>query len=225
MARVEGVQPGRREAWPRGHAVAHVRERVLQDIAMGHLRLGTMVQLSVLAERYGVSRTPVREAMSLLERDGLVVSVPQKGFLLRSVEPGEVQDIHVVRRAVEGAAAGMAASRMSPRAVERLTSTSVDVSSAPDHCYSFHRSILQACGSSRLLQVFEDVYADVRRLAYAGLPICPKDAAHAEHRVVLSALVSGDAARARSEMEGHLAAVRARLVRSWLGSGLTERTY
>jgi DNA-binding GntR family transcriptional regulator len=176
-----------------------------------------MVQLSVLAERYGVSRTPVREAMSLLEQDGLVVSLPQKGFLLRGIAPGEVQDIHLVRRAVEGAAAGLAASRMGPRVVEQLAATTASAGSPrPDHCHAFHRAVVQASGSIRLLQLFEDVYVDVRRLAYAGLPTCPEDLVRVEHRAVVSALVHGDAGRSQSEMEAHLDAVRARLVRSWL---------
>jgi DNA-binding GntR family transcriptional regulator len=216
MASVEEVEPGGRDVWRRGQTVAGVRERILSDIATGVLRLGTMVQLSVLAERYGVSRTPVREAMSLLERDGLVVSLPQKGFLLRGVEPGEVQDIHLVRRAVEGAAAGLAATRMGPRLVEQLAAVTTDPSARTDHCYPFHEAVVQMSGSTRLVQMFEDVYVDVRRLAYAGLPSCPEDLVRAEHRAVLGALVRGDAGPARAEMEAHLNAVRARLVRSWL---------
>jgi DNA-binding GntR family transcriptional regulator len=174
-----------------------------------------MVQLSALADRYGVSRTPVREAMSLLERDGLVVSVPQKGFLLRSVQPGEVQDIHIVRHAVEGAAAEMAASRVSEAAVERLSAAST-ASAGIDHCYGFHQSVVQASGSPRLLQIFEQIYADVRRLAFAGLSTCPREAVRTEHAAVLRALVVGDADRARTEMHAHLTAVRARLASSWL---------
>ncbi len=216
MASVEEVEPEGRDVWPRGQTVAGVRERILRDIASGVLRLGTMVQLSVLAERYGVSRTPVREAMSLLERDGLVVSLPQKGFLLRGIEPGEVQDINVVRRAVEGAAAGLAASRMGPKVVEQLAATTNEASPGPDHCHPFHRAVVQTSGSARLLQLFEEMYVDVRRLAYAGLPSCPEDLVRAEHRAVLNALVRGEAGAARVEMETHLDAVRARLVRSWL---------
>ena len=208
--------------WPRGQTVAGVHERILHDIATGELRLGTMVQLSVLAERYGVSRTPIREAMSLLERDGLVVSLPQKGFLLRGMEPGEVQDIHLVRRAVEGAAAELAANRIGPRVVEELAASTGDPSSWPDHCYAFHRSVVVTSGSARLLQAFEEVYVDVRRLSYAGLPTCPEEAVRAEHRAVLTALVRGDSALARAEMEAHLGAVRMRLVRSWLDGSTTR---
>jgi DNA-binding GntR family transcriptional regulator len=217
MASVEEVEPGGRDVWPRGQTVAGVRERILHDIAAGVLRLGTMVQLSVLAERYGVSRTPIREAMSLLEQDGLVVSLPQKGFLLRGIERGEAQDIHLVRRAVEGSAAGLAATRMGPRVVERLAATTSGSSARPDHCYAFHRTVVQPSGSARLLQMFEEVYVDVRRLAYAGLPTCPEDLVRTEHRAVLTALVRGESGPARAEMEAHLDAVRARLVHSWLG--------
>lgn len=217
MASVEEVEPSGRDAWPRGQTVAGVRERILHDIAAGVLRLGTMVQLSGLAERYGVSRTPIREAMSLLEQDGLVISLPQKGFLLRGIERGEVQDIHLVRRAVEGAAAGLSATRMGPRIVEQLAATTSGSSARPDHCYAFHRSVVQTSGSARLLQMFEEVYVDVRRLAYAGLPTCPENLVRTEHRAVLTALVRGESGPAREEMEAHLDAVRARLVHSWLG--------
>src|SRR5699024_2628685 len=75
----------------------HVRQLILEDIIRARMRPGELVQLSGLADQYSVSRTPVREALSLLEREGVVRAIPYKGYLVQPIEPRDVHDIFFMR--------------------------------------------------------------------------------------------------------------------------------
>ncbi|WP_433869159.1 GntR family transcriptional regulator [Saccharopolyspora sp. CA-218241] len=109
-----GPPPQSRTAW--------VAERIREDVAAGTLRPGELIKQTVLAKRYGVSATPVREALRLLEADGMVVYSAHKGATVREMTPETAADLYRLRAAVESVAAGMAVERMSPeglREVER----------------------------------------------------------------------------------------------------------
>lgn len=182
---------------------------------------GTMLQLTELAEHYGVSRTPVREALSLLERQGLVAAIAYKGYLVKGIEPGDVRDVYLVRKVIEGAAAELAAGRLTPEQIEALRGTRPSQQERmtleyDEYTHDFHRAIVEGCGSPRLLAIFEDVYSDVRRMQYAGIGNPRPDLIHSEHGAVVDALAAGDGKKARALMEEHIDAVRARALETWL---------
>lgn len=201
--------------------VEEVRRLVLEDIIQGKIQPGTVLQLTELAQHYQVSRTPVREALTILERQGLVGSLPYKGYLVNGIKPGDVHDVYLTRKVIEGAATELAAKRISPEAVERLRETrpaQVDRMTLEydEYAHGFHRTIVAASGSPRLLGIFENVYNDVRRIQYAGIGNPRPDLIHAEHAAILEALAVGDAPRARSLMDEHIDAIRVRALQSWL---------
>lgn len=207
-----------------GNLLEVVRGRILEDLASGRMQPDSVVQLATLAERYGVSRTPVREALAVLEREGFVTTLPYKGYLLRRMEPGDVHDIHLARRAIEGPAAAIAATRMCPAAVDRLTASHpTDVATMSSdfdrYAYDFHHAILETTGSPRLMALFQSTYNDVRRLRYARIAAPRPVETHAEHEEILLALVRGDADAARERMEAHISAIRQRTLRDWLTPG------
>lgn len=201
--------------------VEHVRRLILEDIIRVKIRPGTMLQLTDLAEQYSVSRTPVREALTLLERQGLVAALPYKGYLVKGIEPGDVHDVYLVRKVIEGAATELATSRMPAAVLTRLRrSKPVPVDHMTleydEFAHDFHRTIIEAAGSPRLLATFEDVYNDVRRIQYAGIGNPRPDLIQAEHTAIVDALTAGDAAKARKLMEEHIDAIRVRALQSWL---------
>lgn len=213
---------GRKTRSSRGESlVEHVRRLILEDIIQVRMRPGTLLQLTELAERYGVSRTPVREALALLERQGLVSAIAFKGYLVKGIEPGDVRDVYLVRKVVEGAAAELAATRISNEQLEHLREvrpTQLEKMSLEydDYARDFHREIVVASGSARLLAIFEDVYNDVRRIQYAGVGNPRPDLIHEEHIAIVDALAEGDAAKARSLMEEHIDSIRVRALEDWL---------
>lgn len=201
--------------------VESVRRLILEDIIQMKIRPGTMLQLSELADHYRVSRTPVREALTLLERQGLVAALPYKGYLVKGIEPGDVHDVYLVRKIIEGAATELAARKIPAETIDRLRElrpASVDKMTLEydEYARGFHRTIMEAAGSPRLLAIFEDVYNDVRRIQYAGIGNPRPDLIHAEHTAIVDALAAGDAPGARKLMEDHIDAIRVRALQSWL---------
>lgn len=206
-----------------GSLVDEVRQRILDDIITGDMKPSSVVQLGALADRYGVSKTPVREALTALEGQGLITSLPYKGYMVRPVEPSDVYDVYLVRRVIEGAAAEIATDRLAPETLEDLASMrppQVEKMTLEydEYAREFHRTIVAASGSTRLLVLFDNIYNDVRRLQYCGIGNPRPDLIHSEHDEIVNALKMRDAAVARRLMEDHISAIQQRAVRDWMHS-------
>lgn len=201
--------------------VERVRTKILEDIIQGAMEPGSVIQLASLADQYGVSRTPVREALSILERQGLVQAIAYKGYLVRTIEPGDVNDVFFMRRLLEGAGIERATTRISDATLTRMRELHPPMADRmtlayDDYSHDFHRTIVEAAGSPRLAAAFESVYNDVRRLQYAGIGTPRPDLIHHEHTEILDALDARDPERARKVMEDHIDQIRARALERWV---------
>ncbi|MGH7777494.1 MAG: GntR family transcriptional regulator [Candidatus Dormibacterales bacterium] len=208
---------GRKERGERnGTLVNQVRDRILDDIVQGHLAAGTVIQLRLLADRYEVSKTPVREALSQLQREGLVESLPYKGYIVRAIDFSEFNEIFYLRQMVEGAAAELAAERMGAQELAALQALQppADTSGMSldyDHyAHAFHGLIARASGSRRLLDMFEKLYTDVRRLQYSGVGHPSARESSLEHERILEAMRRRDPAAAREAMVQHVENIKVR---------------
>ena len=208
---------GRKERGERnGTLVNQVRERILDDIVQGHLVAGAVIQLRMLADRYEVSKTPVREALSQLQREGLVESLPYKGYIVRAIDLSEFNEIFYLRQMVEGAAAELAAERIGAEDLAELEgleppSDTAGMSLDYDHyAHLFHGLIARASGSRRLVDMFEKLYTDVRRLQYSGVGHPSAKESSLEHEQIMEAIRSHDPAAAREAMVRHVENIKAR---------------
>lgn len=204
--------------------VEHVRTKILEDIIQGRMEPGSVIQLASLAEQYNVSRTPVREALSILERQGLVHAIAYKGYLVHTIDPGDVNDVFFMRRLLEGAGVERATPLISDEQLARMRELHPPLSehmtlAYDDYSHDFHRTIITAVGSQRLTAAFESVYNDVRRLQYAGIGSPRPDLIYREHMEILDALEARDQQRARKVMEDHIDQIRARALEHWLRGG------
>ncbi|WP_033292633.1 GntR family transcriptional regulator [Amycolatopsis jejuensis] len=213
---------GRKTRSSRGESlVDEARKHVLEDIIRGRLEPGSVVQLGTLADKYGMSRTPVREAIKLLEREGLITAIAYKGYLIRPVESGDVRDVFFMRRLLEGAAVQLAAQRIDDTALDhlrRMPPPGDEMTLDHDESFhDFHRTIVAATGSPRLIKAFENIYNDVRRLQYAGIGQSRKtDLIHQEHQAILEALEARDSIEAQRLMEKHIDLMRTRALEDWV---------
>lgn len=134
-----------------------LREAILQ----GTLEPGSRLRAEALAERLRSSRTPVREALLLLAREGLVEIEPRRGASVRAFDAADVSDLYEVRGLIEPHAAALAAERIGDDELSRLAEIhdrSMRRDSADEACVAeqlqlndaFHRLILEAARSSRL---------------------------------------------------------------------------
>jgi DNA-binding GntR family transcriptional regulator len=176
-----------------------------------------------LAQQLGTSRTPIREALLLLEREGLVEAQPNRGATVKRYDQAQLTELYDLRAVLEGHAAKLAADRMTPRDVRRLEEscdrfanlrTSAEL--LPDLAaenFTFHQIILDAAGSDRLTRMVGEVTAVplIYRsyMAYSGEN---RMTVEREHRAITEALAAGDGPKAATLMQGHVEWARDRAV-------------
>ncbi len=145
-----------------------VREQLQDAILEGVLKPGERLRAEALAQRYGTSRTPVREALLQLEAQGLVEVEPNRGAVVRAFDRADLLDLYEVRALLEPAAAARAARRIDAQDIARLQANCDAALLAGDDADAqialneeFHRIIGDAAGSPRL---------QVAMRAVAGIP-------------------------------------------------------
>lgn len=133
------------------------RNRLRTDIIQGSIRPNERLIAADLAERLNISRTPVREALQLLEAEGLVVAV-KRGYMVREHTSEEIREIYEVRAALEGMAARLVATRATDEAIQAVEDigahdhelASVERSRLVDLNDQFHAAIVEASANERL---------------------------------------------------------------------------
>ncbi|WP_232829416.1 GntR family transcriptional regulator [Tropicimonas sp. IMCC34043] len=193
--------------------------RLLEEISRGDLLPGARLRETELAERFGISRTPVREAIRLLEADGIVAHVPRQGATIRVLDYSEVMELYEMRAVLEGTAARLAARAASDLELDELVALNDELAMAQDAGAAyllnrqFHMTLLDAAKNRYLVK-------SVNALQKALLIIGPSTLVEAdrasqavkEHADVLGALKDGDGPRAEALMRAHIeAAHRVRL--------------
>ncbi len=186
------------------------RERVYRslkgDIVKGVLGMGQRLSESQLAAKYGVSKTPAREALALLQQEGLVEVVPRVGYLTSRVTLQDVDDIFNLRKIVESAAAERAATGIAAETLERLEQLCSGYRPGDRESYllfleenlEFHRTIAEAAGNRRLVDVVVRLLEQMQRLIILRLgPRTTSDELVEQHRHILDALRQRDPVRAR----------------------------
>ncbi|MEU4654259.1 GntR family transcriptional regulator [Streptomyces sp. NPDC023723] len=205
-----------------------VRERVLaglrQDIIAGRLRPGDRLVERELAERFGVSRVPVREAIRALVTEGFVLFETPRRTVVRRLTPDDVRELFELREALEVYAAGLAATRGTPAALAELAgllraaaraTEAGDAEAITDVNTRFHDGILALAGNGLLVSVMEPVDGRLRWLTRQNEE-WPQ--LLTEHRELYEAIASGDPERARAQALRHVRANYRSTVRHLFGA-------
>lgn len=186
-------------------------ERSLRDLIVGgQLTSGERVNEVAIAARLGISRGPLREAIQVLAREGLLELISHRGAFVRTIDAGMLRDLYEVRVALEAYAAKLLASL--PRSVGVASLGSI-LAEAESHGASdgypsdadFHRGMFAAIGNSALADAADDVQVriSVARARSARDP-GRAAAALAEHKAIFAAITDGRADEAARLMEQHL---------------------
>lgn len=206
---------------PQGNAAY---SRLLDALREGRLNPGDRLRETELAERLGVSRTPVREAIRQLEADGIVVHVPRQGASIRTLDYAEVMDLYEMRAVLEGTAARLAARAASDIEIEELFDMNqalADTGNTPEAFAlnrQFHAAILDAAKNRFLTRSITSLQKALMILGPTTLTE-PDRAMKAveEHFGVLDAIKARDGALAEAAMRAHIEAaqrVRVRTLRA-----------
>ncbi|MEV6101224.1 GntR family transcriptional regulator [Nocardia sp. NPDC051981] len=203
-----------------------VYERIKDQILRVQRAPGTAIYEAELATEYGVSKTPVREALRLLSQTGWVVVLPRKGYLVRPVELRDIRDIFAVRRMIEPEVAAAAAARATADDLELLARmlgeqhNASGTDAALGAASAFHLALADIGGNPRVRTILQDLTDEVRRLHYL-LPQIEEHITSVEelraHDLILTALRDRDSERARQLTIEHLNEVAQTLVRGFSG--------
>lgn len=141
-----------------------VADQLREEILDGRLAAGTRLVETDLAARFGVSRGPVRDALSELSRVGLAVDLPRRGTFVSSLTEGDLAEVYVIRRAIEEAAVRLAIERAGPDEIEALFQAlqrveaayaGDDLGAAWEADMEFHRACSELSGNRRLMELFD----------------------------------------------------------------------
>lgn len=179
-----------------------VRERILSN----DIEPGARLVLRDIAHQYQASDIPVREALRMLERDGLVETAPYRGARVTTLTTKEVEETYFIRSHLESIATGLAAERISDSELDDLDvlmkqmQEAVDAQDGPgfsDLNREFHQTIVAACGNEMLRDLTMDIWQ--RHSGFQRVfRMVPKRLAtsQAEHEGIMAALRARDTERA-----------------------------
>jgi DNA-binding GntR family transcriptional regulator len=200
-----------------------VAERLRQRIFSHELPPGTWIDEQALAQDYGISRTPLREALKVLVAEGLVTLKPRRGCYVTEISEQDLDEIYPVMALLEGRCAFEAAQKAGAADLERLEAvhSELERAASENHIQSFfdanqefHKVVQEIAGNRWLLQMIQDLRKVLKltRLHSLTLEGRPQQSL-AEHRLIMAALRSGNAAAAEKAMCDHIAAGRQALAK------------
>lgn len=206
-----------------GKTASFIRELILGDIRQGVILPSDRLSTSELAERYKVSRTPVREALIALQQEGFVAATANSGFRMRRVDLDELCQIYELREALEGIAAEKLARRGAPSKVVAELRECCELQRAAagltfleivDADRRFHQAICNACGSEMLRELLNSrlimayTFRSSIDLLYPAFEPVNTGRVPTEHEAIVRAIEKGHARTAQRLMRLHVAHAR-----------------
>ena len=198
---------------PRDTLATHARQAIVAAIADGGLMPGERYSVAQLAEQFGVSRTPVREALLVLEREGRVRFERNRGVRVLETTAHDLVEVFELRLLLEVPATARAAPDLDALAAEleamATHAAAGDEAGFMDHDERFHDLILRSAGNARLAGIVARLRDTVRgRGASTVGRSRGLDEIQAEHAAILESLRAGEAPAAAEAMRTHLERTR-----------------
>ncbi len=185
-----------------------------QAILTGELKPGERLMEIHLANKLGVSRTPIREAIRKLELEGLVTMIPRRGAEVAQITEKSMNDVLEVRRALDALCVELACERITPEDTERLKlaceafETAVktrDIKQIARADVELHDIIVQATGNQRLIQLINNLSEQMYRYRFEYIKdISQHQRLIDEHRMIYEAIVKNDKEAASQAAHVHI---------------------
>ncbi len=185
--------------------------RISEAMASGALPPGSRLVMDSLAAQLEISRTPVRDALHRLQREGLIEPAGRRGFLVRALGPDAVRQLFEAREAIEVFAAYRVAELGTAQQVAAAIDKAEQMDTAlPADAFAanllLHRAVVEATGNPQLVDLFDAVWSRARTLqaysSYFEREVEHPSIRHA-HEALLDAL-GADPDRAADVMRGHI---------------------
>jgi DNA-binding GntR family transcriptional regulator len=217
----------------------HAYQAIRQKLESGHMTAGDRLSDIALASELGISRSPVREAISQLASEGLVEYRPRCGAFIKAAKRREMEELYEVRMALEGFAAGKAAQLSNEEQVAELDRLQQELMATVRECRQrpnqvadqeltdrflaadlrFHWQILHIAGNSKMISIVEDCKILIRAFSHVpvkhDLPLL--SASVRQHAAILEAIRRHEIEAARHNMTEHIAMASALVLREYNG--------
>ena len=198
-----------------------IADGLRQAILQGRLRSGAHLVETRIAEQMRTSRGPVRDALLLLERDGLAVKLPNRGTRVPDFNERALREAATLRAALEEFAIGLLVPRLTAEAIARLETLLLRMETAArrrapkdfnEADFQFHDAILQTCGHRTLHEVWRGMQRRIRAFLASSNRVSGDLGTVAErHRAILRGLASRRLASARQALRAHFARLQEEL--------------
>ncbi|UCG39006.1 MAG: GntR family transcriptional regulator [bacterium] len=184
-----------------------------ESIIKGELHPGQKLTEPELADRLGISRTPIREAFRQLESEGFLTVIPRRGAVVSSISQEEIEDFYEIKSLLEGYAARIAASRITARDIEKLEKLNdqllelarqEDVEAFFRKNNEFHNTFIALCGNDKLLEIRLGLVQRFLRFRLQALSVPGRLMKSVEqHKLIIDALSRKDGNLAESLVVEH----------------------
>ncbi|GAB3028733.1 GntR family transcriptional regulator [Bowmanella dokdonensis] len=188
-------------------------QRLKQDLQQGRFNPGEVLKQRELAEQYGVSRIPVRDAVQKLKSEGWLVTHGKCGIAVPGFDPIEVEDIYLMRKHLEPLLQNLALQHLNSeilgRARDILSSmderSDLTAAEIGQHNWAFHACLYRAARRPTLFAMVEHLHLQCQRyIGYQSLSLNYQDRSQQEHHALLDALQQGQGERAAQLLQAHI---------------------
>ncbi|PSM17842.1 GntR family transcriptional regulator [Nitratireductor sp. StC3] len=189
---------------------ARIGRELAERIISGRIGAGARLRQDQIADEFGASHVPVREAFRRLEAQGLVESEPHRGVRVAGFSLEEVREVAAMRAALEVLALRNAAPHLTKAILDqaeeatRAGDQAGDVQAWEDANRAFHRLIITPCGMPRLLRTIDDLHIASARFLFSGWRAEWETPTDRDHRAILAALRAGDIDAATAVLARHV---------------------
>ena len=202
--------------------VAWAHEHLLSMLVSMEIAPGTRIGIDAVARKLGISQTPIREALSRLEAEKLVIKVPNVGYHASAqMTPSEVSDLYVLRQLIEPYAAARAAESMNDETLRQLSAmeeemdriqaeTGVAYARFAEADAMLHSLVATGSGNHLIAETIERLHMHLHIFRFLFNTNAPQEAAQ-EHAEIIHALLARDPAEAETAMRVHLERSRIRM--------------
>jgi len=187
-----------------------ISRALAERIIAGDVEPGARLRQDHIAEEFGASHVPVREAFRLLESQGLVVSEPRRGVRVAGFSLDEVREVAEMRAALEVLALRQAGPHLTKALLEEAEAISKagdrasDVQAWEEANRAFHRLIITPCGMPRLLRTIDDLHSASARFLFSGWRAEWEAPTDRDHMAILAALRAGEIETATAVLARHI---------------------
>ena len=207
------------QAVKRQTTAGYVADALRAEIQSGRMSDGTELNQVALAEHFGISRVPVREALRALEAEGWITAMPHRRAVVAAVSPQRIAETFEIRALLETHLIEKVIERIGPEDIQRLKAACNTMDELTDHQEwvaanaAFHRELLASARSPMALELVTQLSSQVERyLRLSGESVIRENEAGGEHRDIVAAVAARDVELARRLIRTHIDNTRQRVV-------------